>query len=117
MKNPKPIAITIEDIIAGVTMATDIPRDVLMSKSRKPRTVLARSAAWYLAKKMTVASYPDIAAAFGRPTHSTIVEGVKRVHDQIDAGHAVEGFGALDGSMGSFVEFLRVAAVDVNETN
>jgi chromosomal replication initiator protein len=57
-------------------------RDILGS-SRNRRIVLARSMVIHLARTLTTMSYPEIAAAMGRTSHSTIVTAFKRMQEQL----------------------------------
>jgi len=67
----------------------------VLGSSRHRRVVLARSAAAALARELTTCSFPEIARALGRPSHSSVVSAVKRLEKQLesdarcDAGPAI----------------------------
>lgn len=53
--------------------------DQLTSSSRSKHVVLARSLVVYLARELTPMSYPEIAHAMGRKTHSTVITACQRM--------------------------------------
>ena len=112
-KRIHPSPLTVDQIVEGVAMRTGIERADIVGPSRRARLVIVRAATWYLCRKLTNLSYLELADAFGRPAHSTILEAVKRVQRDIDNQTPVEGFGTIDGPMGSFLDHLRVAAIDL----
>jgi chromosomal replication initiation ATPase DnaA len=57
------------------------------------RVVLARGIIATLAREMTTASYPEIAMAMGRRTHSSVHASVKRIVADLKAGRSFD----LDG--------------------
>ena len=55
-----------------------------MSSKRRPRSVaLPRQVAMYLCRRLTRASLPEIANAFGK-THATVLHACKTIHDRLD---------------------------------
>ncbi len=55
-----------------------------MSSKRRPRSVAQpRQIAMYLCRRLTKASLPDIANAFGK-THATVVHACNIIHDRLD---------------------------------
>ncbi|MEM9418620.1 MAG: DnaA/Hda family protein [Planctomycetota bacterium] len=52
--------------------------------SRHRMVVLARAITVYLAKQMTTLSYPEIASALNKPSHSTVVTAVQRMTRQLE---------------------------------
>lgn len=75
-KTIKPDLLTIQKIIArhyGLT-----PSD-LKSTSRQRKFAYPRQVAFYLARELTDASFPEIGHAFGGKDHSTVMYGVKKV--------------------------------------
>lgn len=85
--------IRLEEIIAGVCSSLQVSASEFRGRSRHRRVVLARWISAHLAREMTTASFPDIARAMGRPTHSTIIAACKRLADEIKQGapSALEG--------------------------
>jgi chromosomal replication initiation ATPase DnaA len=47
------------------------------------KVVLARTLAIHLARKRTTMSYPEIAGALGRGTHSTVITAAQRMERQL----------------------------------
>lgn len=85
--------VRLEEIISGVCSALQVSASEFRGRSRHRRIVLARWISAHLAREMTTASFPDIARAMGRPTHSTIIAACKRLADEIKQGapSALEG--------------------------
>lgn len=54
----------------------------LLGNSRSKKVSRARQIAFYLCKKLTDASLIDIARAFNRKDHSTIIYGIKKIKDE-----------------------------------
>lgn len=85
--------VRLEDIIAGVCASLEVSPTEFRGRSRHRRVVLARWISAHLARELTTASFPDIARAMGRPTHSTIIAACKRLAEEIRQGapSALEG--------------------------
>ena len=81
--------IRFDDIIDAVSADLNIEQGKILGSSRNKHTVLARSATVYLARQMTSMSYPEIATAMGRKTHSTVITAAQRMQKQIDAAQPV----------------------------
>jgi chromosomal replication initiator protein len=94
--DPRPAPATSPDTptVAGIIEATAAvfgvsPRDVLSAR-RDSRSVSARHAAMWLARRMTLHAYPGLGRAFRRD-HSSVMYGVSRatqrmIDDAIFAG-------------------------------
>ncbi len=67
----------------------------LKGRGRASRVVLARGLVSVLARDLTTASYPEIAEALGRRTHSSVHAAVHRLRPQIASNAAIEFAGAL----------------------
>jgi chromosomal replication initiator protein len=52
--------------------------------------VLARAVSTALARRLTSASYPEIARAIGRPNHSTVITAHRRLDRQMAEGMRCE---------------------------
>lgn len=74
-----------EDICATACESLNVTPDQVAGSSRHRQIVLARALVVYLAKQMTTHSYPEIAAALGKPSHSTVVTAVQRMTRQLEA--------------------------------
>jgi chromosomal replication initiator protein len=79
----------IGEIIDACCGATGVARDDLMSASRHRRVVAARGLVAHLAREMTTMSFPEIALALGRPTHSTVHAAAARFRAAIDGGATI----------------------------
>lgn len=75
--------IRFEAILAAAIKRMGVDRSQILGNGRHQHVVLARSVVVYLARQMTMMSYPEIAAAMGRRTHSTIITAAKRVEKQL----------------------------------
>ena len=72
-------AISFDKVLNTVVGQLGATRSQVLGHSRHRHVVLARSLAIYLSRQLTSMSYPEIAAAMGRRTHSTLVTSVQRV--------------------------------------
>lgn len=66
-----------------------LSREQVTGRLRKTHVVLARSLLIHLAYELTGMSYPEIAAAMGRPNHSTIITAAGRIKKQLHADQPV----------------------------
>lgn len=79
----RPVRFTdIQDTVCG---HLNIPPAQVAGSSRHRMVVLTRAIVVYLAKQMTTLSYPEIAAALNKPSHSTVVTAVQRMTKQLEA--------------------------------
>jgi chromosomal replication initiator protein len=62
-----------------------VSREDLLGSGRHPRTVVARGLVAHLSRELTTHSYPEIARALGRDTHSAVHTAAKRLREMIDA--------------------------------
>ena len=75
--------LTFDDIQRAVAEHFDL-RLTDMSSKRRPRSVAQpRQVAMYLCRRLTRASLPEIANAFGK-THATVLHACKTIHDRLD---------------------------------
>lgn len=81
--------VQLETILHVVCTELDVQMNELVGQGRHRRVVLARSMAVFLAREMTTRSYPEIATAMARPSHSTIVSAFTRVSRQLAEGKPV----------------------------
>lgn len=79
----------ISEIIDACCGATGVSREELLSASRHRRVVAARGLIAHLAREMTTMSFPEIAVALGRPTHSTVHAAAARFRAAIEGGATV----------------------------
>jgi chromosomal replication initiator protein len=66
-----------------------LPPEQVTGRLRRSHVVFARSLMIHLAYELTPMSYPEIAAAMGRPNHSTIVTAAQRIKKQLRADKPV----------------------------
>lgn len=76
-------AVTFPIILQTVCDQLAIRKEQVLSSNRHRNVVLARSLAVYLARQMTSMSYPEITAAMGRSSHSTVITACQRIQKQI----------------------------------
>lgn len=89
--------VQLDTIIGVVCRELEVELNDLVGQGRHRRVVLARSMAVFLAREMTTRSYPEIATAMARPSHSTIVSAFTRITRQIAEGKTVGVGGRHDG--------------------
>ncbi len=71
--------ITVDEIQRAVCEHYGLKREDLLSERRTRAVARPRQMAMYLAKSLTVRSYPDIGRRFGGRDHTTVLHGVKRI--------------------------------------
>lgn len=100
--------ITLTTILAEVCRELRVERDEVMGRGRHKRVVMTRALVTLLARRMTTASFPEIARALGRPNHSTVITAYRRIEGQIAEGELValglESDGLTIGELASRVE-------------
>lgn len=82
--------IRFEQIIDEVLAALSVTPAQFTGKGRQKQVVLARGLVAYLGRQLTSLSFPDIARAMGRTSHSTIIAAAQRIAQQISRGEAVQ---------------------------
>jgi chromosomal replication initiator protein len=85
--------VTVHTLMAATCGILGLEQSDLGGSGRARRVVLARGLIAVLAREMTTASYPEIAMAMGRRTHSSVHASVKRMVADRKAGRCVD----LDG--------------------
>ncbi|MEN8718797.1 MAG: chromosomal replication initiator protein DnaA [Oceanococcaceae bacterium] len=71
--------VTMESIQRRVAEFYQIRKEDLRSKKRTKTLTLPRHVAMYLCKELTSHSYPEIAAAFDKRDHTTILHGCRKI--------------------------------------
>ncbi len=86
----------------------------LVGRGRHKLVVFGREVTVALCRRMTTLSYPEIARAFGKQTHSTVLTAHRRIQSQIDAGEQPETplAGGLAGLSVSQICDQIAAAID-----
>jgi chromosomal replication initiator protein len=76
-----------------------VPVSELLTERRNRRTTRARHLAMYLAREMTLKTFPEIGRAFGGRDHSTVLHGVRRIEEKLP----------FDGELAADVAHIRFA--------
>lgn len=93
--------IRIAEIVERVSTRLGVERVDVLGSGRHRRVVLARSIVVFLARELTTQSFPEIARALGRDTHSTAHSACKRIEQMLADGDRVEtGDPSLAGADG-----------------
>lgn len=71
-------------VVEAVCEALRVTRDDVFGSGRHARTVVARGLAAHLARELTTHSYPEIARALGRDTHSAVHTAARRIRSMLD---------------------------------
>ena len=79
------VPIRLGHIVESVCDRMRVSREDLLGSGRHPRTVVARGLVAHLSRELTTHSYPEIARALGRDTHSAVHTAAKRLREMIDA--------------------------------
>jgi chromosomal replication initiator protein len=79
------VPIRLGHIVEAVCDRMRVGRDDLLGTGRHPRTVVARGLVAHLSRELTTHSYPEIARALGRDTHSAVHTAAKRLRDMIES--------------------------------
>lgn len=85
-------------ILLASTDACGVTVHELRGEGRNPHVVLAREVCVTLCREMTNASFPEIAAAMGRPNHSSVMTAYQRATDRawnIDDARSVDFYRAM----------------------
>ena len=75
-----------EEVILAACHAFGIAWQDFIANGRHPRVVNTREVAWWVCRRITTASFPEIAAASRRPSHATIVTAIKRIRKRVESG-------------------------------
>lgn len=78
-------------IVEQVCERLRVSREDLLGSGRHPRTVAARGLVAHLARELTTHSFPEIARALGRDSHSAVHTAAKRTAALIEADARIDG--------------------------
>ena len=99
-----------ETILEQVAEQTGVAAVEILGRSRHRHVTLARSLAIYLTREMTRMSYPEIAAATKRASHSTVIAAMTRITKQMGENKIVAlPSGSEPVAIGVVVDRLRRA--------
>jgi len=76
--------ILISEVCDAVLAVTGCSRADFFSERRQRPVVLARQLAYFVARELTQASFPQIGALCGKRDHSTVIHGCQRIEREID---------------------------------
>lgn len=79
------VPIRLGSIVEAVCERLRVSREDLLGSGRHARTVVARGMVAHLARELTTHSFPEIARALGRDTHSAIHTAAKRLKALVEA--------------------------------
>lgn len=85
----RPVRVSVIADIVCRTLGVDL--EDIRRRKRHRRIVLARSLVAYLSRQLTTQSYPEIAAALGCGSHSTMIEGCERMRLMVESGETCDG--------------------------
>jgi hypothetical protein len=80
---PPPRKPRIVEIQRATAARCGVPVSELLSERRGQRVSKARHLAMYLARELTLKSFPEIGYAFGGRDHSTVLHGVRRIEAKL----------------------------------
>lgn len=95
--DPEP-GLTVAEIVSAVCEQYDLHALDLLSRRRTRAVMLPRQLTMYLAKELTLKSYPEIARAMGGRDHTTVMHAHKKVAQLLANG---------DNELKSNTDFLR----------
>jgi len=72
-----------EAILKAVCDRLDVPANQVLGSGRHKHLVLARSIVVHLTRELRKMSYPEIAAAFGKKNHSSVITANKRLTQRL----------------------------------
>lgn len=85
--NQRPVRVA--EILQAVCTTTGIDREDLVGAGRHRKVVTARGMAAHLARELTTLSFPEIASALGRSSHSTVHAAAARFRSMIDQSETI----------------------------
>jgi chromosomal replication initiator protein len=107
------LAVSIYRIAHVVCRVLGVEFEDVLGTRRHPPVVLARWLIFHLARRHTRLSYPEIARATGRPTHSTVVAGDQRMAAMLAAEPEEQPVVELGGEILLITELYRRIERDV----
>jgi len=79
LNDRQPRVITPDRILEATTKMFGLSREELLSASRTRPLVNARQIAMYVCRELTDLSFPQIAKAFGKSDHTTVIHAVQKI--------------------------------------
>jgi len=81
---------TVAEIVEATASEFKIGKDELLARDRRPRVVMARQVAMYVARELTTHSLPEIGRRIGGRNHTTVLHALNRVRTAIDTDPTVD---------------------------
>lgn len=85
--------VRVAQVIQAVCTVTGVDHAALVGAGRHRRSVLGRGLVAHLARELTTLSYPEIAQALGRSTHSTVHAAAARFGQLMESSEVCEVMG------------------------
>jgi hypothetical protein len=95
------------DILRATAARYDMPVNEILSERRNHRITLARHAGMYLARELTLKTFPEIGRAFGGRDHSTVLHGVRRIEAKLP----------FDGDLAADIAHIRLAVEGLQDNH
>lgn len=102
LPSPSPRIVDIQRVTARLI---GVPFDQLLAPGRERKVCEARHAAMYLARKLTLKSFGEIARVFGDRDHTAALYGVRRIETKLQHG----------GELATTIAKIRFELEDVGE--
>jgi chromosomal replication initiator protein len=83
LSDRQPRMITSDLIVEATSKLFGLSREELLSSSRTRPLVNARQIAMYVCRELTDLSFPQIAKAFGKSDHTTVIHAVNKIEKQM----------------------------------
>jgi chromosomal replication initiator protein len=83
LNDRQPRVITAERILDATSTMFGLSQQELLSSSRTRPLVNARQIAMYVCRELTDLSFPQIAKAFGKSDHTTVIHAVQKIEKQM----------------------------------
>ena len=83
LNDHQPRVVTTEIILDATSTMFGLSQVELLSSSRTRPLVNARQIAMYVCRELTDLSFPQIAKAFGKSDHTTVIHAVQKIEKQM----------------------------------
>ena len=86
-REPEPTGLPVasDAVLTRVCDQFEVTAKLLRSRDRSSHVARARRVAAYLLRELSTLSYPEIGAALGGRTHSTVMHAIGKVRAELDA--------------------------------
>jgi hypothetical protein len=87
------------EILRATAARYELPVNDILSERRNHRVSLARHAGMFLARELTLKTFPEIGRAFGGRDHTTVLHAVRRIERKLP----------FDGELAADIAHIRFA--------